>query len=54
MRPRSRSSTPDGSTGVRGADALEEIASAVLGLCSLGAGFVHGVALPVDGGYTTQ
>jgi NAD(P)-dependent dehydrogenase (short-subunit alcohol dehydrogenase family) len=30
----------------------EEIAAAVLWLCSPGAGFVVGVALPVDGGYT--
>src|SRR4051794_13088848 len=32
----------------------EEIAQAVLWLCSPGAGFVVGVALPVDGGYTAQ
>jgi NAD(P)-dependent dehydrogenase (short-subunit alcohol dehydrogenase family) len=32
----------------------EEIASAVLWLCSPGASFVTGVALPVDGGYTAQ
>ena len=31
-----------------------EIAAAVLWLCSPGASFVAGVALPVDGGYTTQ
>lgn len=30
----------------------EEMAAAVLWLCSPGAGFVVGVALPVDGGYT--
>jgi NAD(P)-dependent dehydrogenase (short-subunit alcohol dehydrogenase family) len=30
----------------------EEIAAAVLWLCSPGASFVVGVALPVDGGYT--
>lgn len=32
----------------------EEIAAAVLWLCSPGASFVLGVALPVDGGYTAQ
>jgi NAD(P)-dependent dehydrogenase (short-subunit alcohol dehydrogenase family) len=32
----------------------EEIAAAVLWLCSPGASFVVGVALPVDGGYTSQ
>ena len=32
----------------------DEIASAVLWLCSPGASFVHGVALPVDGGYVAQ
>jgi NAD(P)-dependent dehydrogenase (short-subunit alcohol dehydrogenase family) len=32
----------------------EEIAAAVLWLCSPGASFVVGVALPVDGGYTAQ
>jgi NAD(P)-dependent dehydrogenase (short-subunit alcohol dehydrogenase family) len=34
------------------ADIDEEIAAAVLWLCSTGASFVVGVALPVDGGYT--
>ena len=32
----------------------DEMAAAVLWLCSPGASFVHGVALPVDGGYTAQ
>ncbi|WP_431914596.1 SDR family NAD(P)-dependent oxidoreductase [Nonomuraea jabiensis] len=32
----------------------EEIASAVLWLCSPGASYVTGVALPVDGGYTAR
>jgi NAD(P)-dependent dehydrogenase (short-subunit alcohol dehydrogenase family) len=32
----------------------EDIAAAVLWLCSPAASFVHGVALPVDGGYTAQ
>jgi NAD(P)-dependent dehydrogenase (short-subunit alcohol dehydrogenase family) len=32
----------------------DEIAGAVLWLCSPGAGFVVGVALPVDGGYTAR
>ncbi|MEV3924697.1 SDR family NAD(P)-dependent oxidoreductase [Actinomadura coerulea] len=32
----------------------EEIAQAVLWLCSPGAGYVTGVALPVDGGYTAR
>jgi NAD(P)-dependent dehydrogenase (short-subunit alcohol dehydrogenase family) len=32
----------------------EEIAQAVLWLCSPGASFVVGVALPVDGGYVAR
>ncbi|NJQ04162.1 SDR family NAD(P)-dependent oxidoreductase [Streptomyces lonarensis] len=33
---------------------VEEVAAAVLWLCSPGASYVTGVALPVDGGYTAQ
>jgi NAD(P)-dependent dehydrogenase (short-subunit alcohol dehydrogenase family) len=32
----------------------EELAAAVLWLCSPGTSFVIGVALPVDGGYTAR
>jgi NAD(P)-dependent dehydrogenase (short-subunit alcohol dehydrogenase family) len=32
----------------------EEVAAAVLWLCSEGASFILGIALPVDGGYTTH
>ncbi|MEU1800949.1 glucose 1-dehydrogenase [Streptomyces sp. NPDC019937] len=32
----------------------DEVAQAVLWLCSAGAGYVTGIALPVDGGYTAQ
>jgi NAD(P)-dependent dehydrogenase (short-subunit alcohol dehydrogenase family) len=32
----------------------DEIAAAVLWLCSPGASFVAGVALPMDGGYTAR
>jgi NAD(P)-dependent dehydrogenase (short-subunit alcohol dehydrogenase family) len=32
----------------------EEVAAAVLWLCSSGASFVLGVALPVDGGFTAH
>jgi NAD(P)-dependent dehydrogenase (short-subunit alcohol dehydrogenase family) len=48
-RAAAAASTPIGRIG-RG----EEIAASVLWLCSPGAGFVVGVALPVDGGYTAQ
>ena len=42
-------STPIGRIG-----RSEEIAASVLWLCSPGASFVVGVALPVDGGYTAE
>ena len=32
----------------------EEVAAAVLWLASPGASFIHGVALPVDGGFTAH
>lgn len=32
----------------------EEVAAAVLWLSSSGASFVHGIALPVDGGFTAN
>ena len=32
----------------------EEVAAAVLWLCSSGASYVTGAALPVDGGFTAQ
>jgi NAD(P)-dependent dehydrogenase (short-subunit alcohol dehydrogenase family) len=38
--------------GDRRLGTADEIAAAVLWLCSPGASFVVGVALPVDGGYT--
>jgi NAD(P)-dependent dehydrogenase (short-subunit alcohol dehydrogenase family) len=34
--------------------APDEIAAATLWLCSPGASFVHGVALPVDGGFVAH
>jgi NAD(P)-dependent dehydrogenase (short-subunit alcohol dehydrogenase family) len=48
-RAEATAATPIGRFG-RG----EEIAASVLWLCSPGASFVVGVALPVDGGYTAQ
>ncbi len=48
-RREAAASTPIGRLGQG-----EEIAASVLWLCSPGASFVVGVALPVDGGYTAQ
>jgi NAD(P)-dependent dehydrogenase (short-subunit alcohol dehydrogenase family) len=48
-RAEATASTPIGRLGQG-----EEIAASVLWLCSPGASFVVGVALPVDGGYTAQ
>jgi NAD(P)-dependent dehydrogenase (short-subunit alcohol dehydrogenase family) len=49
MKERMRDQQPIGRMG--GSD---EIAAAVLWLCSPGASFVIGVALPVDGGFTAR
>jgi NAD(P)-dependent dehydrogenase (short-subunit alcohol dehydrogenase family) len=48
-RAKAAAATPIGRLGQG-----EEIAASVLWLCSPGASFVVGVALPVDGGYTAQ
>ena len=48
-RTEAAAATPIGRLGTG-----EEIAASVLWLCSPGASFVVGVALPVDGGYTAQ
>jgi NAD(P)-dependent dehydrogenase (short-subunit alcohol dehydrogenase family) len=45
---------PEAGRGDEGDNASDEIAAAVLWLCSPGASFVIGVALPVDGGFTAQ
>ena len=47
--PRQCANQPIGRLGT-----ADEIAAAVLWLCSPGASFVVGVALPVDGGYTAR
>jgi NAD(P)-dependent dehydrogenase (short-subunit alcohol dehydrogenase family) len=58
MMDRFSGGTPQGRAAVIAQEPIgrmgspEEIAAAVLWLCSPGASFVHGVALPVDGGYT--
>jgi enoyl-[acyl-carrier-protein] reductase (NADH) len=41
-----------GGTAVRRFGSPEEVADTVLWLCSPGSGFITGVALPVDGGFT--
>ncbi|HEX5859535.1 MAG TPA: SDR family oxidoreductase, partial [Microbacterium sp.] len=53
-RPRADGATKHGVLGLGRLGRGEEIAAAVLWLCSPGASFVHGVALPVDGGYTAR
>jgi NAD(P)-dependent dehydrogenase (short-subunit alcohol dehydrogenase family) len=49
MKERMRDQQPIGRMG-----SSDEIAAAVLWLCSPGASFVIGVALPVDGGFTAR
>ncbi|GGS39404.1 oxidoreductase [Streptomyces griseoviridis] len=44
----------EGGQAINRLGTADEIAQAVLWLCSPGAGYVTGIALPVDGGYTAQ
>ncbi|MDG9684377.1 SDR family oxidoreductase [Streptomyces sp. DH18] len=47
-------SQAEGSQAIDRLGTADEIAQAVLWLCSPGASYVTGIALPVDGGYTAQ